>query len=184
MIGELELTVPQAEPNRLADSNWELDSIPGAVDIAAEMSDQDDFDDDDFDDFDDDFDDDFEEELEDEYNFEDEQLGEEDAEESEDAGEPEFEGDLDELDDVADPAEVTEGGLEEDDEFEEFEDFFFQRGKTDAARHRLKHYASSSNSGTSGGFTSNRCSAAPVRRGSCFTKVRRLPTGCRIPATA
>ena len=116
MIGDLELPLPLVEPN------WEDESVPGSVVVVAEMSDQEDFEDDDFDDFDDDFDDDFEEETEDEYDFEnDAQFGEG----GQDAGEPKFEGDLDETDDGTEPAEEEGGALEEEneDEDEEFEDF-------------------------------------------------------------
>ena len=47
------------------------------------------------------------------------------SKEGEDAGEPEFEGDLDEADDGTEPAEDEGGALEEDDDDddEEFEDF-------------------------------------------------------------
>ena len=116
MIGELELPLPLVEPD------WADESAPDPVVVVAEMSDQDDFEEDDFDDFDDDFDDDFEEELEDEYNFEDdEQFGEEDADGE--VGEPEFEGDLDEFEDAAEPlVEDGELAVEEEDEDEEFEE--------------------------------------------------------------
>lgn len=125
MIGELEVPLPQVEPN------WDDEVAPDPLKIGSEMSDQEDFEDDNFDDFDDDFDDDFEEELEDEYNFEDEEkFGDEDVDE--DVGEPGFEGDLGEFDDGAEPLE-EDGDLaeadgeeeeeeEEDDEFEDLDD--------------------------------------------------------------